>query len=647
MDSARSTGEYSRQDARLLVALDDLAEPDWVRDRRGVAEASTIDNLRKLPVLISATVSAGWRTAPLLVVAAALISVTGGFLTAFGLLATADALSVVMKSAITPAHLVDSADEIAVVVLIYAARAAVDSLHKVVEACLRPRIAHAAENQIARTISCTDLISFEDASFRELAVQGGELGTRALANGVAPLLGTVSALVTVAVSTATSSFFHPAMALGIFIACIPSAWAAAKSSRLGNSYLLQSVSGHLKKSILSEVCTDRGFSLERTVFALRAGLLDELHAVSAQLCSKEIRSTISRARVQLIGRILSAVSAGCVFGLLLVLVYFERMGMAAAGAAIVAMRMSVSSVAAAAGTIYQFLELGLGIELYGELIRKAKSRCRPEATVPLKGPGPKVVEFRGVCFSYPSGGSESLSEIDVTFHEGEVVAVVGSNGSGKSTLVKLLAGLYPPSKGAVLWDGVDIATIREQDIRQRVSFIAQNPAQWPTTAGNNIAIGRDSTRGDHSADWDVALQVSGADAVIDELPLKMNALLSARFVGGRDLSVGQWQRLAIARALLRRGSLLIADEATSALDPRTENRVLSYLTDNRKVPPAATVVFVTHRILNARRADRIVVMDRGRIAEMGSHAELMQHPDGRYRKMYELQSSSVALPSDF
>ncbi|WP_280264223.1 ABC transporter ATP-binding protein [Nocardia wallacei] len=642
---ARVAGEEPHRDARLLVALDNLTEPDWVGDRRDVAETGTLTNLRKLPKLIGATVVAGWRTAPGLVIAAGLISVVGGCLTAFGLLATADALGVVMKSVVTPEHLLDSTDEIAVVIVVFAARAGIDSLHKVIEACLRPHIAHAAENRIAGAVSRTDLIAFEDASFRELARQGGQLGVRALANGVAPLLGTVSSLVTVAASVVTSSIFHPTMAVGLLVACVPSAWAAARSSRLNNSYMLESVSDHMKKSILGDVTTDRSFSLERTAFSLRTRLLDELQIVSTRLRRREIESAVRRARIQLVGRALVGLSAGCAFGLLFALVYFGRMDIAVAGAAVVAMRMSIASVTTTATTMYQFLELGLGIELYEELLGEARKRCRPEAAGSLVHSGPKTIELRNVGFSYPGGSRRSVSGVDLTIRAGEVVAVVGNNGSGKSTLIKLLAGLYPPSEGAVLWDGVDISTVRERDLRQRVSFIAQSPAQWPTTAGNNIAIGEDPTRSVGRVDWDVALRVPGADAVIDELPMKMEALLSARFVGGRDLSMGQWQRLAIARALIRRATLLIADEATSALDPATESRVLGFLTDNRDVHGATAVVFITHRIMNARRADRIVVIDDGRISEVGTHDELMRYPDGKYRSMYEIQAAPMASMS--
>lgn len=623
-----------RRHDSLLVAIENIAEPDWVEARKAVANTGMIDSLRKLPKLLGVTVSTAWASAPRLVVAAGIISLLCGFLTALGLLVTADALSIVMESAVTPEHLANSFREIVVVILVYSVRAALESLQRAIEASIRPHIAYAAENDIARTVSRVDVIAFEDAGFRELVTQGGGTGVRALAASAVPVLGLLSSLATVAASIIATSVFHPLLAAGIAVACVPSAWAASRSSRLNNLYMLDSVSDHLQKSILSEVTTAREYAMERTAFGLRDRLVGEFGMVSRRLRKREIRTGLRRARVQLIGRAFSGVALAAAFLVLVLLVQLHWINVAVAGAALIAMRSSIASVTAASGHLYNFVELGFSIELYRDVTAAAAALHRPPGHADCHPDGPEAITLRGVDFRYPGQPALSLSGVDLTVLRGETIAVVGRNGSGKSTLAKVIGGLYSPTAGKVLWNGADLTTIREDEVRRHVSFVSQSPAQWPTTAGNNVALGTEAADPELPA---TAMRVSGADDVMRDLPHGADTLISTRFVGGRDLSVGQWQRMAIARALGRGSAVIVADEATSALDPHAEERVLGHLT---RADSDSITIFVTHRILGARQADRIVVMEQGRIAEMGTHDQLSQLPDGLYRGMLDVQLRS-------
>jgi ATP-binding cassette subfamily B protein len=231
------------------------------------------------------------------------------------------------------------------------------------------------------------------------------------------------------------------------------------------------------------------------------------------------------------------------------------------------------------------------------------------------------------------GRGEALS---AGFERGQVLALVGENGSGKSTLAKLLAGLYLPRAGMVAWDGVDLACVDLESVRRRVAFVLQNPTNWPLTAEQNVRIGRPDQSHLDRANFTRAAAASGADAVVATLPAGWNTLLSKDFKGGSELSVGQWQRIAVARALYRDARLLICDEPTAPLDPRAE--ALFYDTV-RRLAGGRTVVLITHRLASVRIADQIIVLHHGELAELGTHDELMAS-EGRYADLYNLQSRS-------
>jgi ATP-binding cassette subfamily B protein len=217
------------------------------------------------------------------------------------------------------------------------------------------------------------------------------------------------------------------------------------------------------------------------------------------------------------------------------------------------------------------------------------------------------------------------------------VALVGENGSGKTTLAKLITGLYLPEHGTVRWDGVDTARAGLDDLLVHVAVVLQDPVNWPMTARANVRIGRlDHPDPDDGLLLDSA-RGSGTDAVVSGLPDGWSTVLSKEFQGGRDLSGGQWQRVAVARGLFRDAPLVVADEPTAALDARAEHAVFGTLRGRSGAGSDRITVLVTHRLANVRTADQIVVLEHGKITEQGSHDELIALR-GTYHELFSLQA---------
>jgi ABC-type multidrug transport system fused ATPase/permease subunit len=236
----------------------------------------------------------------------------------------------------------------------------------------------------------------------------------------------------------------------------------------------------------------------------------------------------------------------------------------------------------------------------------------------------------------------ALRDVSLTIDRGQTIALVGENGSGKTTLAKLVAGLYSPTSGRVCWDGRDLRDLPRTSVADRVMMVLQEPIRWPHTARVNVRAGRHDRVDPTGAALAGAAAQAGADEVVDRLPHGWHTLLSKQFRGGLDLSGGQWQRLAVARGLYRDAPLLIWDEPTGPLDARAEFAVYESL---RTLAEDRTVVLITHRLASVRRADRIYLLHEGRLAEQGTHAELMEL-GGRYAELYELQARMYAAPAD-
>ncbi|MBV9315878.1 MAG: ABC transporter ATP-binding protein [Gammaproteobacteria bacterium] len=253
----------------------------------------------------------------------------------------------------------------------------------------------------------------------------------------------------------------------------------------------------------------------------------------------------------------------------------------------------------------------------------------------LRGPQPQDgVRFEDVSFTYPGSEEPALEHIDLHLTPGCSLALVGENGSGKTTLIKLLTRLYAPSSGRILLDGQDLAEWEEGALRERIGVIFQDFARYQMLVGENVGAG-DERFFEDEARWRVAAAKGQASEFIDTLPAAYHTQLGKWFRDGRELSGGQWQKIALSRAFMRtRADILVLDEPTAAMDAQAEAEVFEHF---RQLSRDRITILISHRFSTVRMADQIVVLNRGRIVERGSHEELMRL-NGRYAHLFTLQA---------
>jgi ATP-binding cassette subfamily B protein len=265
-----------------------------------------------------------------------------------------------------------------------------------------------------------------------------------------------------------------------------------------------------------------------------------------------------------------------------------------------------------------------------EIEPKIKPAAKP---LPFPNPIKQGFTFENVGFRYHNSDKWANRHLNFTLHQGEKLALVGENGAGKTTLVKLLARLYDPEEGHILLDGIDLREYDMMELRRNTGIIFQDYLRYQMSFAQNIAVGNIAEQ-DNRPLIETAAEKSLANLLAKKLPLQYDQALGRRFNNGVELSIGEWQKVALARAYMKDAQLLILDEPTSALDARAEYEVFQRFADLTK---GRTAVLISHRFSTVRMADRILVLDKGQLVEIGSHEELLQQ-NGRYAELFHLQA---------
>lgn len=374
---------------------------------------------------------------------------------------------------------------------------------------------------------------------------------------------------------------------------------------------------------------------ELKLFGLSEFLTGRFTGLSNQILDENL--ALSRKRLIAVS-CLSLLSTGGYYSAYLWVVYKTVTGQLTTGTLV----FLSASIMNASNTISQIFSTLSGIadqalfltDLIAFFDMKPTVKSKPNA-LPAPRPIREGFEFRNVSFSYPGTDRLILNNLNFRVRPGERIALIGQNGQGKTTIVKLITRLYDPTAGQVLLDGVDLREYSIEDLCQVAGVIFQDFMRYEMTARENIAVGRIEYLGDEPR-IHAAAEKSLADGVIQKLARHYDQMLGRRFDGGVDLSGGEWQKLALARAYLRDAQILILDEPTAALDARAEAEVFERFNE---LTSDKMALFISHRFSTVRMAERIIVLENGSIAEEGSHDRLMAR-EGIYAGMFELQAAS-------
>lgn len=493
------------------------------------------------------------------------------------------------------------------------------------------------QGRVLDAAAAVDLEKFESSEFYDRITRAGREGVMAPLRISMGLVGLVSGLVGSLGVMVALGVVNPVLVPLVLIGYLPLWYVATVNSGELYGFSMGQTPGDRMRGALQQVLWGRAPAAEVRAFGIGPFLRSRWERLVQERideAGRVVRRNMKRAGS---GGVLTSILTAGVFGFLAWLFLNGQIDVAGAGVAALGIQQLGSRLEAMSSGAAQMFEASMFLDETLDFLTRAEdeSKLRPTATAPR---GFDRLNGAGVVYRYPGSDRTAVGGVDLEIGAGEVVALVGENGSGKTTLAKILSGLYQPSEGSISWDGVDLATVDPSSVRENVAVIFQDFVRYPLTAAENIGVGRVGRLSDRDSDDQIvdAARHAGADTYLKDLHNGFDTMLSKEFEGGEDLSVGQWQRVALGRAFFRDAPFIILDEPTAALDPRAEFELFEKI---RELFQGRSVLLISHRFSSVRMADRIYVLHEGRVVETGTHDELMAL-GGRYAELFTMQAQA-------
>jgi ATP-binding cassette subfamily B protein len=528
--------------------------------------------------------------------------------------------------------------------VVVAAQSFATSVQRERQQILGDLVTRYVQGRVLDVTAKVELATFDDPEFhnRVERIRSGNYQALQMVAGVSGLFGALFGAVGALIGVVAVA---PVLLPLLVLVLVPAWLAASRRGAAFWDFFWKMTPRDRQRNYLAGVLTERNPAKEVRAFGLAGYIRGSYDALYSSRIAELRRISRRQAYLSLIANLIIGAVLAATLLLVAWLALRGTVTIASAGIAVAGIALVGGRLASAGWSVGTLTESARYLDDYLAFVDllPAAEQARPTGAAPQ---GFHRLAADNLTFTYPTGGTPALRGVSLEIGAGEVVALVGENGSGKTTLAKVLAGLYQPASGTIAWDGIDVSTVDPDQLRRQIAVIFQDFERFHLTVRENIGLGRVEDVDDLDAVRAAAAH-AGADRFVENLVDGYATQLGPEFAGpddpddasmgrGTDLSVGQWQRIALARAFYRGAPFVILDEPTAALDPRAEQQLFDRI---RTLLDGRTVLFISHRFSSVRSADRIYVLEDGQVVESGSHAELMA-ADGLYAELFSLQAAA-------